>query len=495
MHYRDRTNRKYLIFSLLAAVIFIGTFAFYGCQFFQPQNEPQNIDEQPQSRRIGIIKSLGGIRTSNQGTHLLQLDNGDTILLKSLQINLDDSKYVSKTVEVSGILTYTTDNKQIMEVMSIDVMGDRESQQVFAPAWKNFSNPTMGISMKYRDDLVVDESSGNGFSFKRDFMGEVLGTQAISQESEAMPQSLTHRMEFRIDDLAEGISLMDYIKKIYPELKGESPADLLSLGISRSKIGSDSIDAFKKVNTDSGASVVYYYALAGNRVFIIKLESGNDDKTIEDQNLFYEMLGTLSITGSTGKQSSQEVPGEDMSDRALPTLSAGSEKSGAVVPDVNADGQNNVKKTIDLSADENFKSVETTDNGTGDESPVEDTGATQAPISGYTTMQSDSFKFAVQYPKNWFYSGAASSEAGVIRHYDFGTKPLDEADGIVSMDLMTGSIPAGSSTVAGNNTVTKVSSGDTVTVYVKGSGSRIYRFSGPSSEEQTLIQIAGSVQD
>ncbi|HLG25483.1 MAG TPA: hypothetical protein VI588_01660, partial [Candidatus Gracilibacteria bacterium] len=97
---------------------------FSGCQ--SQNKDAGHIDEMPLDRRVGIIKSLGSIRTESAGTHLLQLDDGSTILLKSLAINLDDERYSSVTVEVRGVITYTKDEKPIMEILNIDVLDQPE---------------------------------------------------------------------------------------------------------------------------------------------------------------------------------------------------------------------------------------------------------------------------------------------------------------------------------------------------------------------------------
>ena len=83
----------------------------------------------------------------------------------------------------------------------------------------------------------------------------------------------------------------------------------------------------------------------------------------------------------------------------------------------------------------------------------------------------------------------------MIRHYEFGTKPLEEAPGTVSLDLMTGTVPSGTSSTVNGKTVTAVTADGSVQLYVKGSGSRVYRISGPAGQQDTLLEIAGSVQD
>jgi hypothetical protein len=120
---------------------------------------------------------------------------------------------------------------------------------------------------------------------------------------------------------------------------------------------------------------------------------------------------------------------------------------------------------------------------------------TQETPSGFSKMQSDSFHFSMQYPKSWYYSGSTSSEAGVTRHYEFGSKPLEESPGPVSLDLMSGPIPSGTPTAINKIQIVKQVSGDSVIFYAKASGSRLYKITGPASSESTLLQMASSIEE
>ena len=505
MRNRNSSNHKYLVFSFVAVFAFISMFSFYGCQFLQQKNEPVNVDEATQSRRTGILKSLGGVRTSNQGTHLLQLDNGDTILLKSLQINLDDAKYIGKTVEVYGIMNYTTDKKQIMEVMSIDAVSEKSSQEVAVTTWKDYTADSLGLALKYRDDLTLDASIPGQIIFKRDFVAQTSG----SQETTQLSNSITHQMIIKSEMLSQGETIVDFLKIQFAGLKSDLPQDLLASGISKSKVGADSVDSYKVVNTDGGKSVVTYYIPVKSQVLVITLESGNDENTIEDQNLFYAMLGTLQLSGTNVE--TQQVTNLEK-DAVNDDVGTKTPASITITPSITSPASVNVpvaeKKVVeesskkpDVSSNSKFETAVTSEVISVPKADVSAppitsgaTGATQEQISGFTTMDSSSFKFTMQYPQKWFYNGTASTETGVIRHYDFGTKPLDVQPGVASMDIMSGAIPNGATQKVGDNTVTKVLSGDQITIYLKGSGSRVYKFSGPLGQESTLLQMAGSVQ-
>ncbi len=469
-----------LVVFIMAASLFI-----QGCQFFQDQKQP-TIDEQPLERRIGVIKSLGGIRTSNQGTHLLQLDDGSTILLKSLQINLDDPQYAGKTVDMRGILTYTTDQKQIMEVMNIDVVEEAGSQQVNAPSWKDYSNTEIGFNVKYRDDLRINSSDGT-IAFEKDFV-PTPKTQETLTTTEIKP--VIHKFEIGKMSLGKDETLLTTIG-----VKSEKPEDLLAAGITKSKIGEQSLDAYKK--TENG--VTKYYVEIETSIYEVTIDVGSDETSLTDQNLFYEMLSSLKLADeSQSSDLEKDVSNNQTSEVNADTDKEASQeiklpaKSGITFEEGNTETK---APEIDTTKEPGGNSEETskvTDSGNSEESNAT---ATVTPITGYISLSSDSFKFTMQYPKNWYYSGTASQTSGVLRHYDFGTKPLEEVPGIASMDIMTGSVPSGTVTDINGKSLTKVSSGTSVEIYVKGSGSKIYKFTGPSSQADTLAQMASTIAD
>jgi hypothetical protein len=152
----------------------------------------------------------------------------------------------------------------------------------------------------------------------------------------------------------------------------------------------------------------------------------------------------------------------------------------------------NAETIPDVSSSSNIETAQTAE-PVLQTSEVADNSSQQL-VDGFTLMESSSFKFSMQYPKKWFYNGSASTETGVLRHYDFGSKPLDQQPGVASMDLMTGSVPSGVSVNVGSAIVTKVVDGNNVVIYLKGSGSRVYKFTGPSGLESTLLQMAGSIK-
>jgi len=472
-------------------------------------------DQMPLYRRVGVLKSLGGVRTSDSGTNLLELDDGSTILLKSLQINLDDPAYLDKTVEVRGILTYTTDKKQIMDVANIDLVQEDTTSSSQEVNWKDMQNDELGISIKYRDDLKVEDSNG-ALVFSREFTpnGEavtqqtadntattetaatqapVTDTSGTGQVDSTVP-TIVHRLTISKDTLASGETI--YTKA---GLKN-GEADMLSSGITRSRIGSGSYDALKKVYGDTTT----YFVQSGQDVYSITIDAGDDEQTLQDQNMFYEMLnnfkiaaGGVSLMDADKANNSTQASTEETTSKVVKTtqestVNTQESSSPAAATVLPADSVAGTPTSV-LPDTSTVNKVVAPDSATqaNDTAVQMDTSS----LEGYEKLESDSFKFSMLYPKSWYYSGSAGTESGVIRHYEFGSKPLEDVPGDVSLDLISGSVPSGSSSTINGKEVTVVNSSNGVEIYTKGSGSRIYRFMGPSSEKATLLNMAASIAE
>lgn len=428
---------------LLAA--FTGILLLPGCQFFESKSKDLNIDDHPLERRIGTIMSLGGIKTTNNGTHILSLDNGDTILLRSLQINFDDPDYAGKVVEVRGIINYSTDNKQIMDVMNMDIIDDIPTQQTALLQWKDYSNTQPGFSLKYRDDFKVNDSAANTVSFEKILLPSDLMTIDQSGESTQASQilSVTHKFSLSRTFLAEGQTLYSLLG-----LKDNSASSLLAKNLSNSKIGAESMDALKQ--TFDGKSLVKYFLQNQKSIYEITIDSGSDLKSVEDQNVFYQMLGTFK-------------PGQNLTDQENSSLQT--DVQPVSLPQTQQD---------DLAA-------------------AIPTQQTQQIPEGFETLKNDSYKFSIQYPKRWYFQGSAGTESGVLRHYEFGGKPLDQEAGTIFLDLISGSAPPGTDMTVNGVEVVEKNNGSTVEYYIK--GKRVYRLSGPGSEQSTLLKMVGTLTE
>lgn len=283
---------------VVVAVLTLTVASFAGCSFFK-STDSNFDDDRPLDRRIGTIKPLGNVGSPNQGTDILDLGTGDTVLLRSAQINLDDPAYQGKMVEVMGVITHKTDGKELMDVTNIDVVDAAPTQQTDLVTWKNFPNG-LGVEIQYRSDLDAN-SSDNEIDFTRNFVPKTETQQTVTQaSSDSMAGSIKHVL--KIEKVAAN-SVTDYLK-----LTDEQPATLSAAGLTKSKIGSKPYDALKKDKGDS----IYYYVQAGSEVYVISLTTAvngkADEYSVDDRNLFYDMLNQLtfdSVTLAPTTQASQ----------------------------------------------------------------------------------------------------------------------------------------------------------------------------------------------
>ncbi len=111
----------------------------------------------------------------------------------------------------------------------------------------------------------------------------------------------------------------------------------------------------------------------------------------------------------------------------------------------------------------------------------------------FTEFDSLSFEFKASYPSSWYYAGASTQEAGVIRHYGFSDEAIDDNNEILSLDILSSSAPTGSKVNIDGKTLTVVQNSQEVEVFTEVNG-RTYRLSGPSDYADVLKIMAASIE-
>jgi hypothetical protein len=522
-------------FPVLMAVCVLSMLGFSGCQMFPGnQQAPQgNVDATPLERRIGVIQSLGGVKTSSQGTDLLLMDDGSTMLLKSLAFNLDDAQYVGKKVEVSGVITFTTDQKQLMEVENIDVLQDvpvTQQQPQQSATWTDYVNAGLGFQVKYRNDFTVAEN-GQAVTFTRAvspdaFMMNGANTQEASLSTEV---ALNHVITVSAQPHTSTESLItDFLK-----LSDDKDSTLNQAGYSRSLIGSGSIQSFKHVSSD-GKNVAFYFD-DGTNFFQVNYMGGGDSQNVEDQSVFYEFLSYFQLlNGASGTQQFVQPVPSTVPTTAASNSNSNSAVAGTAVNSGSAAAGTSTTSTSDTSTSDTTGTPDetsaaainnvntlprlpvaapaTTEQNSGSVTaatvPVSDssvsnttaaatspdsTGTTQQALPGYVPFSSTAYKFTLQIPKSWYYGQSTSTDASVVRHYDFGPKPLDQQPAIAGLDVMSGPLPSGSTASLNNKSVVVVQNGDNVSYYYQDSSGRVYRVTGPSADANYLQTMIGTI--
>lgn len=269
-----KTSSKIVAYGIIFVFI-VGM--LFGCNKLS-NPEVTHIDDVPLNRRIGQIQSLGGIKTASQGTHLLKLDDGNIILLRSLSVNLDDQKYQGKIVEIRGYLNYTTSKKQIMDVQNIDVIDIAQTQEKLIVNWKEYVNPSLGFEARYRDDFKIKE----GLNFAR----------FVRPVGKPQPQSTTQTQTITqtITGLKEHVILVESSQK-NPDISDTQQIDIKTAV--KSKIGSNGLDAYKKVD-DSLKKIDFYFKYSG-KYYHIGYIGSETAQNLEDQNVFYDFINSFRL--------------------------------------------------------------------------------------------------------------------------------------------------------------------------------------------------------
>ena len=548
------------------------------------------VQEAVTEKRTGVLKSLGGM-TVGEGTHLLEQNDGITIRLKSLNINLDSDKYLNKKVEVRGTITKATDGKDLMDVKTIDLAEDILTDTTTSVGiLKEYQNADMGVKLSYLDNWKVKEET-NTITF------EAPKPQAEAKTPESETQTPTDTANDTIaaeDKLSPTTLVQDQViitrysnptKKTIEAFLGlpSDPNELITLQYTQTKVGLNQMDGLKKESADKNE--IDTYLSRNEYIYKISFKGTGGVEIINNRNTYFSILASFQFIGFTPETENTEeteltpirteetLPEADTANNPEPTeeevtdtpkitvtteqtttpvttsTTASSTSSYGVVsqyigqtintiaPEAAASGtwtayslefakpnyvyviygsgaeKRRVLLTYQQTGSElstsvvsYFKPGETTSwtRVTG-ENPVEsaektiitlsDTGAEEAAVvkEGYNYFQSSTYDFQAQYPSNWYYSGNGGS-GDVLHHYGFSNKPVENGNELVSIDIVSGSLPAGSPISVGSNQGVKVTSDGETVIYIKRSDGSLYKIHGTSSNEAYIIDVAASIK-
>jgi hypothetical protein len=415
-----------------------------------------------QERRIGVLQSLGGAFTSSQATHLLRMDDGKTLALKSSTVELKSEKYSGKEVEVMGEILRTTDGNQVMTVESIDIIDTEGLVDNQIPQWVDYNSDNLKISFKYRDDYQVEENERIIIT-KKPSEEKTEGTEETSPEKAGMtPKTVTEIQMEKVSEDQEGLLSAMGVKSL-------ESSDVLAEGYNRSKITQKAIEAYKK-SENSGKYIIYFFQI-GNSGYKVSFKAVEEDANLlEEQNMFYDILASIDFQGGTTADSAKADENADSgtSNDSASDLT-GSLSSDATSSDLETD-------TSTPETDEQIETVPSDNN-----------------ISGFETFKSDSQNFTIQYPKSYYFGSISPSSSNAIRSYQFGSQPLEESPGEITLDVLKGTLPEGKSTEYGGLSMIKTGDTSGISLYFEKSG-KIYRLSGEQADEGLLKQMASTLQ-
>lgn len=542
-----------------------------GCSWFGGGDDITFMDEAQQEKRIGTLKSLGGMSVG-EATHLLEAKGGHTIRLRSLNIDLDQEKYLNKIVEVRGLIGTASDGKEVMDVVSIDLSEDELDDSKMKGEEKEYKNADLGFMLTYLDSWEVEESDTEiVFTAPAPVSEEMMEEEEAMEEEDVMEEVVTDRIVISKEANPNSLTVETYLG-----LPSDAD-DLIVSGYTKSLVGVDQLEGLKKESPDKMEIDIW---LDRNDTIYQLTFIGSDNKdTVNNRNTFFSMVSGFQLIGFTpedeeddDEENEIELPELDEPDVTPyePPEEEEEEEPPVVVeeitvveldePAVSSSSYgviaNYIGETINSIApessdggswsatnfefvDPNYVYVDYSDGSDsrrvlltydqegglstnveayfepGDttswsrvsgENPVEhsektivsitDDGAEEAATvkEGYRYFESLPYDFNAQYPSNWYFNGAGGS-GDVAHHYGFSDEPVENGNELVSIDIVSGSLPAGSTISVGGNSGVKVSSGGSVAIYIEREDGRLYKVHGDSNLESYVIDIASSIQD
>jgi hypothetical protein len=537
-------TRSFLSKGLLIIMLLSFTIGATGCWPFGGEQDNTLTDEQVQQKRVGTLKSLGGMSVG-EGTHLLEVSSGHTIRLKSNNIDLTQEKYLNKNVEVRGVLSKAEDGKDIMDVRSIDLVED-ESQN---GTQQEFRNADLGFSLTYLDSWKV-ETTGDEVTFTAPVISDSTTEVDLTEASDVIV-----------------IKRLPNPEKEPVETFLELPSDadeLTDLGYTQSLIGVDKLEGLKKESSDN--LKVNVWLTRNEYLYVFSFTGSDNANSLNNRNTFYSMLSTFQFIGMTEEEEEEEEEDNDdisteevENETAIPPIEepepvaksepvSSSSTYGVIAQYINEtintiapeESESGTWKATNFEfVDPNYVYVEYSDgseyrrvlltyNQNGGlntdvvgyfkpgettswqrvegENPVEsaekiivnltDEGAQEAATvkEGYRYFESTPYDFNAQYPSNWYFSGT-SGGGDVAHHYGFSNEPVENGNEKVSIDIVSGSLPSGSSVSVGSHTGIKVFDGSEMAIYIKRDDGLLYKIYGGSENEQYIIDMAASIQD
>ncbi|MFC1655237.1 hypothetical protein ACFL3C_00005 [Patescibacteria group bacterium] len=572
-------NRSILKKGMLLATLIIFPLFASSCTWFGGGDGDLQTNEMVQEKRSGVLRSLGGMSIGD-GTHLLEMSDGTTLRLRSLNIDLDQEKYLSKKVEVRGPITTASDGKDLMEVTSIDLSEDEEDEgQVEKGRETEYKNADLGFKLTYMDSWKVEEDEGNVTFTSPVVKKEVKDDEDADEEEEVMTAP------------AEDEQDMVIITKLgNPQKKSieaflslpEDPNELITLGYVQTTIGTDQLEGLKKQSADLQA--IDLYLTRDEAVYHLSFVGTDNQNMITNRNTFFSMVASFQFIGMATEDDEEDDvetklitesdnpvfeddvannPTEDIyvepeetkpetdiaevpESKPEPTVSSSSygliaqyisETIDSIAPEssdagswstnsfefvepnyvytVYSDGSETrrVLLTYEQSGTQfetdvvgYFEPGETTswERVSGD-NPVAtsektvitigDEGAQEAAVvkEGYRYFESLPYDFQAQYPTNWYFSGYSGS-GDVSHHYGFSDDPVEDGNELVSVDIVSGSLPSGSPISVGAHSGVKVYSGDNVAIYIEREDGKLYKVHGSTGYESYIIDIAASIE-
>ncbi len=470
--------------SAFLVVITVSLGLLTGC--FGSDQEIKDIEHSNSTSFTGSLRVQTGVYADLPGTHFLETDS-EKLPLSSLAINLSDSKYLNKEVEVTGMMKESTNREEFFEVESIKLLGDGNSEG----SWEVYKNDTLGFKIAYQNNWTLDESAKDQVTFKSaDSSGDkvVIARKAADKEAD--------------------------LKTTAIKFFGGKAEQATS-----SKVGKDSMDALK-LSADNNHDIIYVFKRY-EWAYLVTFDGSVDSDNVDAKNAFNQMMldfQFLPIDGSASTETSSTSSAglTDAQNAALKALAKASTWSSDLPENyklLKAEfvgdsyvfveyGGGDAARTLfsysysggsisNVSTVAKYRSGTTSDwdlyEGSNpvlgkEKTVVNYKSSGELNISqlkaGYRYFQSDKYKFKMQYPSSWYYAGSSSSDG---YHFGFSKDPVTSDNQLVGLDISNSNESPTSAVVS--------SSGNGYEVKIKG-----YTLKFTGDDSGTIKQMAESVE-
>lgn len=473
---------------------------------------------------IGVLKSLGGIKVSQNATHILQTDEGDILYVYSDVYDLDDEDYLGNKIQISGEVTEASEKgKDVVNIMEISIVEEiaDESGDITI---ESYSNPDLGFSWDVMSNWEVEAGDGYALFVLPLYEAEEDEKDKTDETSTTMELSTVSNLDndyfvVKVFVMEAEMELAEWLAEYSPEAAAIAVA---------SSVGEDGLSSLKVVSELEDVETYYVYR-TGDVVYEVSHHNFDIDNRTYFRNLFYDSLYTFKVipldgsadTTDESEDSADDESSEKNYDEAMSYIEASVSEivSGAdgvsqyefVDPyyvyvnyvDGSDEGRVLLKYGIgpgfDYEVLATFRSGTYTDwelsSGTDAASGLPkalikagDTTAIDI-MEGYRYFESGPYEFTIQYPAGWYYSGGGG-------HYSFS----DSADGdeLIGLDVLDFSIAvSGGSSIdlASGKDGKTTSSGNVRGVYAERDGNSAYYIEGTSEYYDIIVNMAGSIVD
>lgn len=355
-----------------------------------------------------------------------------------------------------GCLGITEKQKEPTEV---------EKEVVSSITWVDYKNTDFGVSLKYPDNWIIDESEQGFLNFT---------PKSFSDQPSPYFVKIVKLDNYDNKTLTEYLNLED--------------------DYSMSKIGVDDLVAIKRPEPPESFSHFYYVERSP---YIYKFVYMNLDDELDyvSNQVFYEILGsfrfipfTSTITESTTSET--EKPAEEKVEETASTEGATGDTE--TTEDEEVTTEESEATATEASEPEETVTTETKITTETAVAPVVEEGLSTE-SSSEEDMQyfvSGPYKFKALYPFKWYYSGAHfGGQDNILHRYSFSEEP--SGDTVITLDIVDEAMPSEAQAVNGRQ-IYKVTGGSKTIIYVKIS-EQVYKLTAPSDMEDLADKITLSI--